>query len=159
MILNKKLNKRIYDNKISGKKYEEEIDQYSDYEVDQLTKTPHSNLKENDSMSNGTKSSNLETHTLQGGWDNTRMVFTVLPSSRTLHCDAAGKPSGSVRIRHHTDRNNPEKYIEQFHLDIDGTDTIVAADEWYPAEFARKVWTRLVSIDPKIARNKWTRVD
>ena len=54
MILNKKLNKRIYDNKISGKKYEEEIDQYSDYEVDQLTRTPHSNLKENDSMSNGT---------------------------------------------------------------------------------------------------------
>lgn len=103
-------------------------------------------------MSNGTKT-DLTTHTLQGGWENSRIVFMVLPSR-----DASGKPSGSVRIRHHTDRNNPEKYIEQFHLDIDGTDTIVAADEWYPAEFARKVWNRLVSIDPKIAKNKWVRI-
>lgn len=147
MVLNKKLNKRIYDNKISGKKYEKEIDQYSDYEVDQLTKTPHSNLKENDSMSNGTKTSSLTKHTLQGGWDNTRMVFTHNPQTRT------------VQIRHHTDRNNPENYIEKFHIDVDGSDTIIDSDEWYSADFARKVWYIFVNLDQKIARNKWTRVD
>jgi len=147
MVLNKKLNKRIYDNKISGKKYEEEIDQYSDYEVDQLTKTPHSNLKENDSMSNGTKSSNLETHTLQGGWDNTRMVFTVNPTN------------GYVMIRHHTDRNNPERYINSFHIDIDGRDTVINADTQYNVDLARKIWNIFVDLDQKIARNKWTRVD
>lgn len=147
MILNKKLNKRIYDNKISGKKYEEEIDQYSDYEVDQLTRTPHSNLKENDSMSNGTKTSNLVTHTLQGGWDNTRMVFTINPTN------------GYVMIRHHTDRNNPEKFIENFHIDIDGKDTVIQSDTQYTTQFARKVWNLFVDLDKKIARNKWTRVD
>jgi hypothetical protein len=147
MILNKKLNKRIYDNKISGKKYEEEIDQYSDYEVDQLTRTPHSNLKENDSMSNGTKTSSLVTHTLQGGWDNTRMVFTINPTN------------GYVMIRHHTDRNNPEKFIENFHIDIDGKDTVIQSDTQYTTQFARKVWNLFVDLDKKIARNKWTRVD
>ena len=147
MVLNKKLNKRIYDNKISGKKYEEEIDQYSDYEVDQLTKTPHSNLKENDSMSNGTKSSSLVTHTLRGGWDNTRMVFTV------------NSENGYVMIRHHTDRNNPEKYIGSFHIDIDGRDTVINADTQYNVDLARKIWNIFVNLDQKIARNKWTRVD
>lgn len=147
MILNKKLNKRIYDNKISGKKYEEEIDQYSDYEVDQLTRIPHSNLKENDSMSNGTKTSSLVTHTLQGGWDNTRMVFTINPTN------------GYVMIRHHTDRNNPEKFIENFHIDIDGKDTVIQSDTQYTTQFARKVWNLFVDLDKKIARNKWTRVD
>jgi hypothetical protein len=147
MILNKKLNKRIYDNKIPGKKYEEEIDQYSDYEVDQLTRTPHSNLKENDSMSNGTKTSSLVTHTLQGGWDNTRMVFTINPTN------------GYVMIRHHTDRNNPEKFIENFHIDIDGKDTVIQSDTQYTTQFARKVWNLFVDLDKKIARNKWTRVD
>lgn len=147
MILNKKLNKRIYDNKISGKKYEEEIDQYSDYEVDQLTRTPHSNLKENDSMSNGTKTSSLVTHTLQGGWDNTRMVFTVNPTN------------GYVMIRHHTDRNNPSFYIDSFHIDIDGRDTVINADTQYSADLARKIWNIFVDLDKKIARNKWTRVD
>lgn len=147
MVLNKKLNKRIYENKISGKKYEEEIDQYSDYEVDQLTRIPHSNLKENDSMSNGTKSSNLVTHTLQGGWDNTRMVFTVNPEN------------GYVMIRHHTDRNNPEKYIGSFHIDIDGRDTVINADTQYNVDLARKIWNIFVNLDQKIARNKWTRVD
>lgn len=147
MVLNKRLDKRIYDNKISGKKYEEEIDQYSDYEVDQLTRMPHSNLKENDSMSNGTKTSNLVTHTLQGGWDNTRMVFTVNPAN------------GYVMIRHHTDRNNPEKFIDSFHIDIDGRDTVINADTQYSADLARKIWNIFVDLDKKIARNKWTRVD
>jgi len=147
MILNKRLDKRIYDNKISGKKYEEEIDQYSDYEVDQLTRIPHSNLKENDSMSNGTKTSSLVTHTLQGGWDNTRMVFTINPTN------------GYVMIRHHTDRNNPEKFIDSFHIDIDGRDTVINADTQYSADLARKIWNIFVDLDKKIARNKWTRVD
>lgn len=100
-------------------------------------------------MSNGTKTSDLTTYTLQGGWDNTRMVFMILPSQN---------PGGSVRIRHHTDRNNPEKYIEKFHLDIDDTDTTIDADEWYSADFARKVWIRLTSIELKTSRNKWVRV-
>lgn len=146
MILNKKLNKRIYDNKIPGKKFEEMIDDYSDYEIDQLTK-PTDSDKENDSMSNGTKTSNLVTHTLRGGWDNTRMVFTVLPAYNY------------VMIRHHTDRNNPEKYIESFHIDIDGRDTVINADTQYNADFARTVWNIFVNLDQKIARNKWTRVD
>ena len=146
MILNKKLNKRIYDNKIPGKKFEEMIDDYSDYEIDQLTK-PTDSDKENDSMSNGTKTSNLVTHTLRGGWDNTRMVFTINPVN------------GYVMIRHHTDRNNPEKYIESFHIDIDGRDTVINADTQYNADFARTVWNIFVNLDQKIARNKWTRVD
>ena len=146
MILNKKLNKRIYDNKIPGKKFEEMIDDYSDYEIDQLTK-PTDSDKENDSMSNGTKTSNLVTHTLRGGWDNTRMVFTINPVN------------GYVMIRHHTDRNNPEKYIESFHIDIDGRDTVINADTEYYAEFARTVWNIFTNLDQKIARNKWTRVD
>lgn len=146
MILNKKLNKRIYDNKIPGKKFEEMIDDYSDYEIDQLTK-PTDSDKENDSMSNGTKTSNLVTHTLRGGWDNTRMVFTVNPVN------------DYVMIRHHTDRNNPEKYIESFHIDIDGRDTVINADTQYNADFARTVWNIFVNLDQKIARNKWTRVD
>ena len=105
-------------------------------------------------MSNGTKTtSDLTTYTLQGGWDNTRMVFMILPSR-----DASGNPSGSVRIRHHTDRNNPEMYIEQFHIDIDGKDTIIDANEWYPPDLARKVWNIFVNLDKKIARNKWVRV-
>ena len=146
MILNKKLNKRIYDNKIPGKKFEEMIDDYSDYEIDQLTK-PTDSDKENDSMSNGTKTSNLVTHTLRGGWDNTRMVFTINPVN------------GYVMIRHHTDRNNPEKYIESFHIDIDGRDTVINADTQYDAGLARKIWNIFVNLDQKIARNKWTRVD
>lgn len=146
MILNKKLNKRIYDNKIPGKKFEEMIDDYSDYEIDQLTK-PTDSDKENDSMSNGTKTSNLVTHTLRGGWDNTRIAF--------IHNPVTSK----VMIRHHTDRNNPEKYIESFHIDIDGKDTVINADTEYFADFARTVWNIFVNLDQKIARNKWTRVD
>jgi len=147
MILNKRLNKRIYDNKISGKKYEEEIDQYSDYEVDQLTRMPHSNLKENDSMSNGTKTSSLVTHTLQGGWDNTRIVFTIIPAY------------GGVMIRHHNDRNTPEKYVHSFHIDIDGRDTVINSDTQYDAEFARKVWNLSVNLKPMGSHSPWTRVD
>jgi hypothetical protein len=98
-------------------------------------------------MSNGTKSSNLVTHTLRGGWDNTRMVFTVNPEN------------GYVMIRHHTDRNNPEKYIDSFHIDIDGRDTVINADTLYDAALARKIWNIFVDLDQKIARNKWTRVD
>lgn len=147
MILNKRLDKRIYENKISGKKYEEEIDQYSDYEVDQLTRIPHSNLKENDSMSNGTKTSSLVTHTLQGGWDDTRIVFTIIPAY------------GGVMIRHHNDRNNPEKYVHSFHIDIDGRDTVINADTQYNAEFARKVWNLFVNLKPMGSHSPWTRVD
>lgn len=146
MILNKKLNKRIYDNKIPGKKFEEMIDDYSDYEIDQLTK-PTDSDKENDSMSNGTKTSNLVTHTLRGGWDNTRMVFTVNPVN------------GYVMIRHHTDRNNPDYYIDSFHIEIDGRDTVINADTQYNADLARTIWNIFVNLDQKIARNKWTRVD
>lgn len=146
MILNKKLNKRIYDNKIPGKKFEEMIDDYSDYEIDQLTK-PTDSDKENDSMSNGTKTSNLVTHTLRGGWDNTRMVFTVNPVN------------GYVMIRHHTDRSNPDYYIDSFHIEIDGRDTVINADTQYSADLARTIWNIFVNLDQKIARNKWTRVD
>ena len=98
-------------------------------------------------MSNGTKTSSLVTHTLQGGWDNTRMVLTINPTN------------GYVMIRHHTDRNNPEKFIENFHIDIDGKDTVIQSDTQYTTQFARKVWNLFVDLDKKIARNKWTRVD
>lgn len=101
-------------------------------------------------MSNGTKTSDL-TYTLQGGWDNTRMVFcapTIGIARRVV----------KVRIRHHTDRLNPEMYIEQFHIDIDGKDTIIDANEWYSPDLARKVWNIFVNLDKKIARNKWVRI-
>ena len=102
-------------------------------------------------MSNGTKTtSDLTDYTLQGGWDNTRMVFTIL---RVEHLNAV-----NVQIRHHTDRLNPKMYIEQFHIDIDGKDTIIDANEWYPPDLARKVWDIFVNLDKKIARNKWVRV-
>ena len=106
-------------------------------------------------MSNGTKTtSDLTEYTLQGGWDNTRMVFMIL----RLNVASGGSDAVNARIRHHTDRNNPKKYIEKFHIVIDGTDTTIDADEWYPADFARKVWDRLTSIELATARNKWVRV-
>ena len=106
-------------------------------------------------MSNGTKTtSDLTDYTLQGGWDNTRMVFTILQ----LNVASGGPDAVNVQIRHHTDRLNPKMYIEQFHIDIDGKDTIIDANEWYPPDFARKVWDIFVNLDKKIARNKWVRV-
>ena len=145
MILDKKLNKRIYDNKIPGKKFEEMIDDYSDYEIDQLTK-PTDSDEENDSMSNGTRTSSLITHYLQGGWDNTRIAFIHNPET------------SKVMIRHLADRKDPTSHVPNFHVTIDGKVTVIYANDWYDADFGRIVWNLFIAIKPKGSNSPWTRV-